>query len=307
MDNNTKTEDKSIVEYLNTAVIRKNIWDTLADKTPQFIASVASLVSATPKLKNCDKKSLLSACLIAANLDLPINPSLGFAFVIPYRQKDGTSLAQLQLGYKAFVQLAMRSGQYRTLNVTDVREGEIGNTNRLTGEIEFNWNQENRDDKPIIGYISYMELINGFRKMLYMTTKELEQHAGKYSQSFKSDSKTMNLWKSEFGTMASKTVLKLLLSRYAPMTTDMQTAQVADQAVITDDGMEYLDNQPIDPAEVAEEKEHIRLMNHINDAQSVEELELCAESLGESIDLLELYNQKLGQLQLKERLLSDKK
>jgi recombination protein RecT len=290
MDNKS-VEEKSIVEYLNSDTILDNIRHTLGAKTPQFIASVASLVSATPQLKTCDRKTLLSACLIAANLDLPVNPSLGFAFVIPYKNK-----AQFQMGYKGFIQLAMRSGQFKTLNVSDVREGEIGNTNRLTGEIEFHWAEDGRDELPIIGFVAYMRLTNGFEKSLYMTVKELEQHAGKYSASFKYNSKTMNLWRDEFGVMASKTVIKLLLARYAPMTTEMQTAQLADQAVITDDGMEYVDNEPINPSEVAAEKEKNRLLSHIHDAKTIAELELCAESLGDATELIDEYDLKFEQL-----------
>lgn len=290
----------TIQQYIKLPEVEARIQQRLKDNANEFIISLSNLVMQNTLIAKCEPKSLLMAAMQAAAMKLPINPSLGFAYVIPYRQKDGSYLAQLQLGYKSFIQLAVRSGQFKTINVSDIREGELGDTDRLTGEIKFTWLREKREEAKIIGYIAYMELVTGFKKVLYMSNQELEQHAGKYSQSYKSNRATMNLWRDEFGTMASKTVLKLLLSRFAPMTTDMQTAQVSDQAVVTDDGLEYLDNQPIDPAEVAEEKEHIRLMNHINDAKTVEELDQCIPFLPESGELLDMYDSKLIELQTAE-------
>jgi len=262
----------SIVAYMGQEAVSQNIKQTLGAKTPQFIASVASLVNANDALKSADKKSVMLACLTGATLDLPINQNLGFAYIIPYK-KDGVNVAQFQMGYKGFIQLAMRSGQFKTINVTDVRKGEIGSKNRLTGEIEFSWIEEDREKLPVIGYVAFMRLINGFEKLLYMTTQELQQHGLKYSKSMK---KGFGLWKDEFDMMAKKTVMKLLLSKYAPLTTEMQTAQLADQAVITDLGSyQYFDNEPqepVDAQEVAEKKETFRIMKFISNAKNLEEL-----------------------------------
>lgn len=230
-------ENTSIITYLNQETVLENIRNTVGDRTPQFITSVASLVNSNPKLLECDRKSLLSACLVATALDLPINQNLGFAYIIPYVGK-----AQFQLGYKGFIQLAQRSGQFKTINATDVREGELVSINRLTGEIEFDW-KDDRSGLQTIGYVAYMELLNGFSKSLYMTLDELKRHATKYSKSYVSGNGT-NLWKDDFDVMAKKTVVKLLLSRYAPMSTQMQTAQIADQAVIENDAYDYVDNYP---------------------------------------------------------------
>lgn len=242
----------SIIQYISEEAVSNNIKNTLGDRTPQFIASVAALVNTNPALQECDRKSLLSACLVAAALDLPINQSLGFAYIIPYNGK-----AQFQLGYKGFIQLAQRSGKFKTINATDVREGEIAGRNLLTGEIEFNW-QDNRDQLPVIGYVSYMELKDGFTKSYYMSVEELNAHASKYSKSYKM-SKGMNIWRENFEAMATKTVIKLLLSKYAPMTSDMQIAQQVDQAVILGENeYEYIDNERIDlpePEVQAEVKE----------------------------------------------------
>jgi recombination protein RecT len=282
-------EPQSITEFLATPAVQDNIKTVLGDRKEQFVTSVVSLVNNNDKLQEVDRKSLFSACLIAASLDLPINQNLGFAYIIPYKQKDGTQVAQFQMGYKGFIQLAMRSGQFKTINVTDVRDGEIVGHNRLTGSIQFDWKQDDRDTAPIVGYVAYMELINGFSKSLYMTKKELNQHGLKYSQTMK---KGYGLWKDEFDVMAKKTVLKLLLSKYAPMTTEMEKAQLADQSVIQDGDFKYIDNQPIDANAIGREKEQARVMQHILESDTIDELEKVKEHL-DGDTLVEAYNKKL--------------
>jgi len=270
MNTQLNTKQQSIAEFLSSPVIQKNIESVVGERKQQFITSVASLVNSSEALQRVDRKSLFAACLVAASLDLPINPNLGFAYIIPYKDQ-----AQFQMGYKGFIQLAMRSGQFQTLNVTDVREGEIVANNRLSGEIEFTW-LDDRDDLAVVGYVAYMRLTNGFEKSLYMTTKELTKHGMKFSQSMK---KGFGLWKDDFNSMAKKTVIKMLLSKYAPMTTQMQTATLADQAVIEDDKYKYLDNEPIHPEEVATEKEQLRIIKHIQGSKSIQDLELCREAV----------------------------
>lgn len=277
-------EDKTIVQYMNTETTLENIKKTLGNKTPQFIASVASLVNSNEALAKTDKKSVLSACLIAATLDLPINQNLGFAYIIPYKNK-----AQFQMGYKGFIQLAQRSGRFQTINVSDVRAGEIKGRNRLTGDIIFEWIEKDRDKLPLEGFVAYIKLTNGFEKSLYMTIKELEKHGLRYSQMAK---RGYGLWRDDFEAMASKTVIKLLLSKYAPLTVEMQTAQLADQAVITDDGYKYVDNQPIDAKEVAQEKETERILKHIKESKTRLELEQCKLAITDK-EVQKLYNTKL--------------
>lgn len=278
------TKQPTITEFLSSPAVQDNIKAVLGDKKEQFITSVASLVNSNEKLQTVDRKSLFSACLIAASLDLPINQNLGFAYIIPYKD-----MAQFQMGYKGFIQLAMRSGQFRTINVTEVKDGEIISNNRLTGEIQFNWLQEDRETAETVGFVAYMELVNGFSKSLYMTTKELNQHGLKYSQTMK---KGYGLWKEEFDVMAKKTVLKLLLSKYAPMTTEMEKAQLADQAVIQGNDYKYLDNQPVDAREIGREKEQTRVMTAILEAETLEDLEKMKDYL-DGEQLLKAYNTKL--------------
>lgn len=264
-------QNLSIAQYVAQEAVKDNIQQVLKDKTPQFIASVTSLVNSNEALKNADKQSVLLACLTAASLDLPINQNLGFAYIIPYNdRKTGNSVAQFQMGYKGFIQLAMRSGQFRTINVNDVRDGEIKNHNRLTGEIEFEWiDGDEREKLPVIGYVAYMKLLNGFEKILYMTKKQLQAHGVKFSKSFK---KGFGLWKDDFDSMAKKTVIKLLLAKYAPMTVNMQTATLSDQAIIRDDGYEYADNAPVDIDEINNSKENDRVLKHIENAKDFVEL-----------------------------------
>jgi len=264
------TKQQSIAEFLSSPIIQKNIESVVGERKQQFITSVASLVNSNEALQLVDRKSLFAACLVAASLDLPINPNLGFAYIIPYKDQ-----AQFQMGYKGFIQLAMRSGQFQTLNVTDVREGEIGANNRLSGEIEFVWSDD-RDDLAVIGYVAYMRLTNGFEKSLYMTTKELTNHGMKFSASMK---RGYGLWKEDYNSMAKKTVIKMLLSKYAPMTTQMQTATLADQAVIEGEKYKYLDNEAIRPEEVAEQKEQARILNHIASSTNLDDLELCRNAV----------------------------
>ncbi|MBQ6757980.1 MAG: recombinase RecT, partial [Selenomonadaceae bacterium] len=177
-----------------------------------------------------------------AALKLPINPSLGFAYIVPYKNQ-----AQFQIGFKGMIQLAMRSGQYRMLNSSSVREGQIKEIDFETGEIIRG---EKISDK-VVGYVAYMELINGFRKTLYMTVEEIKAHAEKYSQSYAYDlryGKRSSVWSMNFDAMARKTVLKRLLNYYGIISIDQQSAALAtalqtDQAVITEDGLRYLDNE----------------------------------------------------------------
>lgn len=291
MEKSNHIQTMSMAQYVSQVAVSSTLQQALKDKAPQFIASVTSLVNSNEKLKAADKGSIIRACLTAASLDLPINQSLGFAYIIPYKDQ-----AQFQLGYKGFIQLAQRSGQFKTINVTDVKDGEIVSEDRLTGEIKFDWiTASGRDTFKTIGYVAFFELINGFEKMLYMTTDQLKNHGVKFSQSFKSG---YGLWKDEFDTMAKKTVIKLLLSKYAPMTVDMQTATLSDQAIIQDDGYEYADNQPVDHEVVSTEKEKARVIAHIADAKTIKELEECQDAV--TNDTEDLYKTKLDQLLEKE-------
>ena len=229
----------------------------LAEKKASFVNNITALVSNNAALQVCKPDTIMFASLKATALDLPLDQNLGFAYVLPYRDnKNGVTVAQFQMGYKGFVQLALRSGQFKTLNATEVREGELVNEDFVTGELTFK-KAENREALPVIGYVAYFKLLNGFEKYLFMTSAEMKAHALRFSQTYK---KGYGLWadKDSFDSMAKKTVLKLLISKYAPLSVEMRDAIKADQSVMQKpDDYEYVDvdEQPQpEPSEAALEK-----------------------------------------------------
>lgn len=230
--------------------VQKMIHERLQKRAGQFTTSLLSLVNANANIAACKPVTIVQAALTAASLDLPINQNLGFAYIVPYKN-HGVMEAQFQMGWKGFVQLAQRSGKFQTINTTDVREGEVKTRDRMTGELVFEWitDDAERNKKPIVGYLAYFELLNGFKKSLYMTKAEVEKHAGRYSQAYKNrGGKFKSPWESDFDLMAQKTAIKLLLSKWAPLSTEMQEAVAADQSVDDGNGKRYLDND--DTAEV---------------------------------------------------------
>lgn len=239
----------SIAQYVRQDAVSIRLNDLLGKRAPQFVTSLVAAANANKALNGCKAESVISAALIAASMDLPINQNLGFAYLIPYKNKDG-EVCQFQMGYKGFIQLAQRSGFYKTINASGVKEGEIVNFDRLSGEIEFKWieDQAEREKAPTVGFVAYFRLLNGFEKSLYMTVDELNAHAKKYSKNFAKYGS--GLWSDDFDSMAKKTVLKLLISKYGPLNTQLQKAIQEDQTV---DG-EYDDNPQRKP-ELSEAQE----------------------------------------------------
>lgn len=218
----------------------------LHERKSSFVNNITALVSNSANLQECVPMSLVYAGLKATALDLPLDPNLGFAYVIPFKNnKKGVTEAQFQIGYKGFIQLAIRSGQFLLINVTDIREGELKGEDILTGEMSF-CRVPDRESKPVVGYAAFFKLTNGFSKTMYMTVGEVKAHAGRYSQTYSSKNEYIrkaSKWATDFDAMAKKTVLKLLLSKYAPLSVEMQNAIQNDQAVIDDQGeAQYLDN-----------------------------------------------------------------
>lgn len=280
---NNMTKIKS---FLNSEAISKKFQELLGSKAPGFITSVLQVVNSNKSLANADVNSIYGAAAAAAVLDLPINNNLGFAYIVPYNEKqpDGSykQVAQFQIGYKGIKQLALRSSEMVILNDSDVREGEILSHDRLSGQISFNWIQDDKERlaKPIVGYVSYFRLRNGFEHTHYMTVAELEAHGKKFSQTYK---KGFGLWKDDFNGMCRKTVVKLNLSKNAPLAieTQLSKALIFDQAKINDaDTMdvEYVDNED-EPTEVNKERE--RLIAMINDAETAEQLQTLAPHIAQ--------------------------
>lgn len=203
--------------------IRSKFEQVLGKNAAGFISSIISAVSTNPALSRCEPMSIISSAAIAASLNLPINPSLGFSYIVPYGDK-----AQFQIGWKGLVQLAMRSSQYKTLNVAKVPEGGIKSHNTITGEMEFNSGVES---EKTIGYVLYFKLLNGFEKYFYMSREACEAHGKKFSKSYGTGQ-----WTKDFDSMALKTVAKNGLSKYGILSVAMQQAIEKDQATVAEDG-----------------------------------------------------------------------
>jgi recombination protein RecT len=268
---------KGISSFLNSDGIKGKFTEIMGQKGIGFISSVLSVVNGNGQLQNADQNSIYTAALMAASLDLPINPNLGLAYIIPYntKQANGTwkVMAQFQIGYKGFKQLAQRSGQFISLNESDVREGELISHDRLSGVIKFDWNQDTTDrlTKKIIGYVSFFELSNGFKSTLYMTSEEALAHGKKYSKTFQRYG--TGLWKDEFDGMALKTVCKLNLSKNAPLSIEMQRAVLADQSVIKSydpnaDDVLVIDADYVDNDETTESKKKPKTKKEVDDKKA---------------------------------------
>ena len=237
---------KDIKQYVSDSRIRQKFEEILGKKTQGFLASVMQVAN-QPHLKNAVPATVVNAAMMAATLDLPINSNLGFAYIVPYKRKfkdeqgrwQESNEAQFQMGYKGFIQLAQRSGQFSRIAATPVYQGQLISADPLLG-YEFDWTIPNTGEA--IGYVAFFKLLNGFTAELYMSKADILKHAGKYSQSFKYG----GVWKDNFEAMAIKTVTKLLLSKQAPLSIEMQTAQLADQSIIHDvatNDFEYIDHQ----------------------------------------------------------------
>jgi recombination protein RecT len=200
--------------------VKEQFENCLGDSSRQFVASLIDLYGSDNYLQQCEPKAVVMEALKAATLKLPINKSLGFAYVIPYKN-HGKQEPQFQIGYKGLIQLAMRTGKYRHINADCVYEGELIHQDKLTGEIELG---EPKSDK-VVGYFAMFETINGFRKVIYWPTEKVMAHAKRFSKSF---SKDFTPWKSDFDGMAFKTLLKNLLGKYGIMSIDMEQAFIED-------------------------------------------------------------------------------
>ena len=221
---------------LNTDTIKNRFNEILGKNAAGFMSALLNIYNNNNQLQQCDSRSILGAAGLAATTDLSITPSLGQAYIVPYKGK-----AQFQIGWRGLVQLAHRTGQYAALHAGKVYEGQITGFNPKTGEPELG---EKISDK-VIGYVAYMRLVNGFEKTLYMSVEELEQHALKYSMSYgydKKNNRKSSPWTTNFDAMASKTVLKRLLNAWGVLSTEMAEVIQGDQSVVDKNTFTYVDN-----------------------------------------------------------------
>lgn len=232
--------------FLTTENNKKYLESLLGEKTQAFITSLSTMVGSNEALNKCDRASLLGCALKATSMNLPFDQNLGFAYAVPYANK-----AQFQMGYKGFIQLAQRSSQIQQLNAREVVEGEYKGDD-VMGEPIIEWLPiEQREDREVVGYMAGMRLVNGFIKIIYWSKIKIEKHADRYSQAYRYAKRVGQkdaVWVNNFDAMAKKTVLKDLISKYAPMSVEMQQAIKYDQSVILTDpetGVEevvYVDN-----------------------------------------------------------------
>lgn len=239
LDNTSNTGVPALKSMLATQAIKKQIKSLLGERAGHFMMAIVQVVEGTPQLQEADPQSIINAAIASAVLNLPIEKNLGFAYIVPYRDKEKGMIAQFQMGYKGYIQLALRSGEYKFINAIEVKEGELKGYNILTGELELEF-IEDLDERMItktIGYASYIEFNNGFRNTLFMTEAQIKNHAKKYSQAYQYDLNKgykYSNWSKNFEAMALKTVLKLNLSKYGALSVEVQKALQTDGLVIED-------------------------------------------------------------------------
>lgn len=225
---------------MNTPTMKKKFEEVLHENANSFMANVMTLVSNDSYLADSDPMSIMSGALTAATLNLGLDKNLGYAYLVPFNQKNKQTQkwekkAQFILGYKGYIQLAQRSGKYKALNVIEVYEGEMKSWNRLTEEFEFDPNGRISDE--VIGYVGYFELLNGFRKTVYWTKQDIETHRISNSKD-KDKTRLSGVWASDYNAMARKTVLRNLLSKWGILSIEMQAATTSDEKVqrVQEDG-----------------------------------------------------------------------
>ena len=248
--------------FLTSDAIKAKINNMIGGKEGQrFITSIISAVSTNPTLAECEHSTILSAAMLGESLKLSPSPQLGQYYLVPFNDKRrGTKVAQFQLGYKGYIQLAIRSGEYKKLNVLAIKEGELIRFDPLNEEIEVNLVDDDtvRESLPTIGYYAMFEYTNGFKKAMYWSKEKMLAHADKYSMAFSAEKyrelqagtipqadmwKYSSFWYKDFDGMAYKTMLRQLISRWGIMSIDMQKAMDGDMAAINEDGsVDYVDN-----------------------------------------------------------------
>lgn len=264
-----------LTAYLTNDAVKNQINNVIGGKNgPRFISSIVSAVQANPQLQECTNPSILSAALLGESLNLSPSPQLGQYYLVPFNDKNKGKVAQFMLGYKGYLQLAIRSGQYKKINVLPVKEGELIRFDPLNEEIEVKLieDEEERENAKTIGYYAMFEYLNGFRKAIYWSKDKMIKHADRYSQAFSKDGTTIktrygetkkvsyadyeagkyndkdawlysSFWYKDFDEMAKKTMLRQLISKWGIMSIDMQNAYESDMAVINEDGTkDYVDS-----------------------------------------------------------------
>lgn len=284
-----RNQKGGLTAYLTQDAVKNQINKVVGGKNgTRFVSSIVSAVQTTPALQECTNPSILSAALLGEALNLSPSPQLGQFYMVPFKnKKKGVTEAQFQLGYKGYIQLAIRSGYYKKLNVLAIKEGELIRYNPLEEEIEVSLIEDDieREETPTAGYYAMFEYENGFKKSMYWSKKKMLAHADKYSAAFSAKSlelleagkipdsekwKYSSFWYKDFDGMAMKTMLRQLISKWGIMSIDLQTAIDKDMAIIREDGTaDYVDHQQ----ETAEEDRNIVAEQEMKEVISPEQKE----------------------------------
>ncbi|MFQ8755238.1 MAG: recombinase RecT [Flavonifractor plautii] len=252
----TQAQRPKFSVMISTPGYQKMINNTLRDpkKAQRFVASITSAVATNPALQECDPATILSGALLGESLNLSPSPQLGQYYLVPFNNtKNGCKDAQFQLGYKGYIQLALRSDYYKHLNVIAVKAGELVHFDPLTEEVEVNLNPDElaRENSATVGYLAMFEYLNGFRKTIYWSREKMENHALRYSKGYAAK-KGYTFWEKDFDAMAFKTMLRQLISKWGVMSIDLQTAFEAD-AVAAEDG-DYIQTPPTELPEPVQDE-----------------------------------------------------
>lgn len=255
---NSLTKSKrntSLAAYLTQEAVKNQISNIVGGRSQRFISAIVSAVNTNPQLQECTNQSIVSGALLGESLNLSPSPQLGQYYLVPFNDRNKGKVAQFQLGYKGYIQLAIRSGQYKKLNVLAIKKGELVKFDPLNEEIEVNLmqNEEERENAETVGYYAMFEYTNGFRKAIYWSKAKMEAHAMRYSMGYRAK-KGYTFWEKDFDAMAYKTMLRQLISKWGIMSVDMVNAFENDMAVLNDDGSKfYIDTDETE--EVVEETE----------------------------------------------------
>ena len=269
MSNELAKPQDTLKAFFDKDGVKKKFEDMLGKRSVQFITSVLQIANNNTLLSKSDPISIYNAAASAATLDLPLNNNLGFAWIVPYGGK-----AQFQIGWKGFVQLAMRTGQYKKINVVEVYENQFISWNSLTEELKADFEKEGTG--KVVGYCAYFIMVNGFEKIVYWSADKVKAHGKRYSKTFGN-----GVWKDEFDKMAKKTVLKNMLSQWGYLSVELMNAIKVDQSVVKSDNIEETEVEYVDAtAEVDKEQERIQLM--LNRCFTTQEVEVLADSLDDT-------------------------
>lgn len=279
MTNQPTTKKQGITSYLSTPQMQTYLNDVIGNNKEKFVTNLVSVTNQNKELQKCTNMSLVSGALVATTLNLSLNSSFGYAYLVPFEnRKQDTIEAQFQIGYKGYIQLALRTGEYARLNAVPIYKSQFQSWNSLTEELEIN-SFDNFENDEVMGYVAFFRLKNGFEKTMFWSKEKMERHADKYSQAFSLEAynklqkgeipkaelwKYSSFWYKDFDEMALKTMLRQLLSKYGIMSEEMQTAYINDQSVVVDNTPNYIESEAIEmkPQPIEEVNKYQVLINN---------------------------------------------